>query len=112
MTDDMIDAAVRAYNAADSTRHGLRAALTAALAAQPVGYPECSGDPASCPENEGFGCCQETPQPQPQRVPLTQHEAYAGFSQDSHGSFADFLGGIRFAERAHGITLADTGDST
>lgn len=21
-------------------------------------YPECSGDPASCPENEGFGCCK------------------------------------------------------
>lgn len=21
-------------------------------------YPECSGDPASCPENEGYGCCQ------------------------------------------------------
>lgn len=20
-------------------------------------YPECSGDPASCPENEGHGCC-------------------------------------------------------
>lgn len=21
-------------------------------------WPECSGDPASCPENEGRGCCQ------------------------------------------------------
>jgi hypothetical protein len=24
-------------------------------------YPECSGDPASCPENEGFGCCKPNP---------------------------------------------------
>lgn len=22
-----------------------------------VDYPECSGDPSSCPENEGYGCC-------------------------------------------------------
>lgn len=24
-------------------------------------YPECSGDPASCPENEGHGCCKPNP---------------------------------------------------
>ena len=24
-------------------------------------YPECSGDPTSCPENEGYGCCQPNP---------------------------------------------------
>lgn len=24
-------------------------------------HPECSGNPASCPENEGFGCCKENP---------------------------------------------------
>lgn len=24
----------------------------------PTDYPECSGDPASCPENEGHGCCR------------------------------------------------------
>lgn len=22
-----------------------------------AGWPECSGDPSSCPENEGYGCC-------------------------------------------------------
>jgi hypothetical protein len=26
-------------------------------------YPECSGDPTSCPENEGYGCCREPAQP-------------------------------------------------
>lgn len=25
-------------------------------------YPECSGNPASCPENEGYGCCMPNPQ--------------------------------------------------
>ena len=24
-------------------------------------YPECSGDPLSCPENEGYGCCKPNP---------------------------------------------------
>lgn len=24
-------------------------------------YPECSGNPSSCPENEGYGCCQPNP---------------------------------------------------
>ena len=24
-------------------------------------YPGCSGDPASCPENEGYGCCKPNP---------------------------------------------------
>lgn len=24
-------------------------------------YPECSGDPKSCPENEGYGCCMPNP---------------------------------------------------
>ena len=23
-------------------------------------YPECSGNPVSCPENEGYGCCHLT----------------------------------------------------
>lgn len=33
-----------------------------ALSSPPVeGYPECSGDPASCPENEGRGCCKPNP---------------------------------------------------
>lgn len=40
--------------------------LTEALATPTAGqggdeYPECSGDPASCPENEGHGCCKPNP---------------------------------------------------
>lgn len=31
------------------------------LAASGGEYPECSGDPASCPENEGHGCCKPNP---------------------------------------------------
>lgn len=29
----------------------------ALLYARPTGFPECSGCPSSCPENEGYGCC-------------------------------------------------------
>lgn len=36
-----------------------------AAAAAPEGYPECSGDPASCPENEGYGCCKPSPVVEP-----------------------------------------------
>lgn len=36
--------------------------LPGAAAAAPEGYPECSGDPASCPENEGYGCCKPNPE--------------------------------------------------
>jgi len=32
-------------------------------------YPECSGDPASCPENEGHGCCKPNPVKTPASVP-------------------------------------------
>lgn len=35
--------------------------LAAAPAASGGDYPECSGDPASCPENEGHGCCKPNP---------------------------------------------------
>ena len=35
----------------DSLRVGAAAQL------QPPKPPQCSGDPANCPENEGFGCC-------------------------------------------------------
>ena len=35
----------------------VRAALAAT--AQPEDYPECSGEPNSCPENEGYGCCKK-----------------------------------------------------
>ncbi len=27
-----------------------------------VPWPECSGDPACCPENEGYGCCKPNPE--------------------------------------------------
>ena len=27
-------------------------------------YPECSGNPCSCPENEGYGCCNRASSPQ------------------------------------------------
>lgn len=35
--------------------------IAAAPAASGGEYPECSGDPASCPENEGHGCCKPNP---------------------------------------------------
>lgn len=34
-----------------------RLAYPQSNAVRPADYPECSGDPASCPENEGHGCC-------------------------------------------------------
>lgn len=37
------------------------AMLAAAPAASGGEYPGCSGDPASCPENEGHGCCKPNP---------------------------------------------------
>lgn len=38
--------------------------LASKPAEQPRGeYPECSGDPLSCPENEGHGCCGFQPKP-------------------------------------------------
>jgi len=35
--------------------------LERALSAQQADFPECSGDPRSCPENEGYGCCKPNP---------------------------------------------------
>lgn len=35
--------------------------LRALLANEPVDFPECSGTPESCPENEGYGCCKVPP---------------------------------------------------
>jgi hypothetical protein len=48
----MIDDAQKALDAA-------KAALSAN--AEPPEWPECSGDPACCPENEGYGCCKPNP---------------------------------------------------
>lgn len=36
-------------------------AMLAAAPSAPQGFPECSGNPASCPENEGYGCCKPNP---------------------------------------------------
>lgn len=30
-----------------------------------IDYPSCSGNPASCPENEGYGCCNNSAFNQP-----------------------------------------------
>lgn len=32
------------------------------LASNTTAWPECSGDPACCPENEGYGCCKLNPE--------------------------------------------------
>lgn len=42
----------------------LAAPVIVASADVQAAYPECSGDPASCPENEGHGCCKPN-QPEP-----------------------------------------------
>jgi|SRR6185312_13678459 len=36
-------------------------AHVAAAPSAPQDFPGCSGDPASCPENEGYGCCKPNP---------------------------------------------------
>ena len=38
-------------------------------------YPECSGDPKDCPENEGYGCC-----PHP-HIKLRETQAFEQFSK-------------------------------
>ncbi|AZF37754.1 hypothetical protein C4J88_2974 [Pseudomonas sp. R4-39-08] len=50
------------YASAQSACHQINHVLElrALLDAKPD-YPECSGNPASCPENEGFGCCKDIP---------------------------------------------------
>ena len=61
-----IDSACPAFiDRAQKTITALRAALAQSAApAVPNGaYPECSGDPNSCPENEGHGCCRESTAP-------------------------------------------------
>lgn len=35
---------------------------------KPLGYPECSGCPESCPENEGHGCCDTYPMKTPDSI--------------------------------------------
>lgn len=39
---------------------------------QPDDYPECSGDPTSCPENEGYGCCKPVYKGRDHTLHLTQ----------------------------------------
>ncbi len=45
----------------DWTITDLRNPTGTAPAASGGEYPECSGDPVSCPENEGHGCCKPNP---------------------------------------------------
>ena len=46
---------------AEVDREARRIAEERATPSAPKGFPECSGDPASCPENEGYGCCKPNP---------------------------------------------------
>lgn len=48
--------------ARDALPDMLRAALRASTPLVNKEWPECSGDPASCPENEGYGCCKPNPE--------------------------------------------------
>lgn len=47
----------------------LNAAASIAAETQPD-WSECSGDPSSCPENEGYGCCKRNP---PSNAALSRH---------------------------------------
>lgn len=60
---DEVLATIRAYGEG-CIRLGMESAPTPAS-----DYPECSGDPASCPENEGHGCCKPNPVKTPASVP-------------------------------------------
>jgi len=51
----------KGYGTGLSVKAGYRAMLAAAPPASGGEYPGCSGDPASCPENEGHGCCKPNP---------------------------------------------------
>ena len=37
-----------------------------------VDWPECSGDPSSCPENEGYGCCNRLTETAPPAEPAAR----------------------------------------
>lgn len=41
----------------ETARKNAEFILDAVNNAAAVDFPECSGNPASCPENEGHGCC-------------------------------------------------------
>lgn len=48
----------------------------ALLYARPAGFPECSGCPDSCPENEGYGCCREEMAAPGAAAAAPDHEVY------------------------------------
>lgn len=52
---------------------------------------------ADGPPESGEAAAQSSP------APLTIEQVEAAFNSDSHENFADFLSGVRFAERTHGI---------
>lgn len=80
LTDDEIDEISRRiqrnYEAGeDAGIHAFARAIESAVLARAQGeavacaYPECSGNPSSCPENEGFGCCKAAQPAQGAREP-------------------------------------------
>lgn len=67
VTDEMVESALNhfynysPFNGPDELKAGMRRCIEAAIshaAGQEAEFPECSGDPTDCPENEGHGCCK------------------------------------------------------
>jgi hypothetical protein len=46
-------------------------------------WPMCSGDPACCPENAGYGCCKPNPSPE-EKGGETVPENVVSLSQNTH----------------------------
>lgn len=142
ITDDMTEHAMKAWKAVALGREpwapedAMRAALTAALAAQPVepvalsderidaiadivikGMPDGARGWLSSWGYRQFARallddCRGHFRAEPQRVPLTQRQIDDAYiASDAEGWPDNFTAGARFAERAHGITLADTGET-
>lgn len=65
-------------------------------------WPECSGDPACCPENAGYGCCKPNPPECGPKLVALSPEAYEYIL----GSAED---GIRYAAAAYEKHLEENG---
>ena len=109
--------------AADAWGHdiaGAAEALRAALAqpepaaptvVEPVIFWRCKGcqhayesdRPSSCDCMSDAGFERVEYYTTPPRAALTQEQVVSEFESDSHTDFSDFLSGVRFAERFHGI---------
>lgn len=85
----------------------------------PADYPECSGDPNCCPENEGFGCCKAPAEQShavsymegisdgraeaaPALVPLTSEQITKAW-HDAEGTRNGYGPFARAIEASHGI---------